>query len=145
MRAVVQVHVYELGGTTHAAESRFAYCFRLADKGHHRAVGGLAGVHVQQPDAFYAAYSVGYSIDNVTVTSLAEIRDTFYDSFHGIVVLAVYSSRSALITSCQGRPCTGSCAIKGSGSNSSTLCTPGLFHFPVRNIIAPMHAGTPVV
>ena len=35
--------------------------------------------------------------------------------------------------------------MNGSGSNSSMLCTPGLFHLPVRIIIAPIMAGTPVV
>ena len=33
----------------------------------------------------------------------------------------------------------------GSGSNSSTVYTPGLFHLPVSSIAAPIIAGTPVV
>ena len=56
-----------------------------------------------------------------------------------------HSSKSTSCNSCQGSPCLLSCSINGSGSNSSTLCTPGLLHLPVRNIIAPIMAGTPVV
>jgi hypothetical protein len=56
-----------------------------------------------------------------------------------------YSSRSTLCSSTHGRPCILSCSIKGSGSNSSTLKTPGFFQIPLRYIIAPIDAGTPVV
>ncbi len=63
----------------------------------------------------------------------------------GAVCLLAYSSRSQSCISCHGRPCLLSSSMNGSGSNSSTLCTPGLFHSPRANIRAPMHAGTPVV
>ena len=45
----------------------------------------------------------------------------------------------------RGRPCLLSCAMNGSGLNSSTFHTPGFFHNPLRNIMAPIMAGTPVV
>ena len=47
--------------------------------------------------------------------------------------------------SCHGRPQMFRASINGSGSNSSTLNTPGRRHFPVITIIAPIIAGTPVV
>ena len=59
--------------------------------------------------------------------------------------LRFYNSRSMLNSSCHGSPIWLSFSMNGSGSNSSTLYTPGRFHLPVRNIIAPIAAGTPVV
>ena len=47
--------------------------------------------------------------------------------------------------SCHGSPHRFSASMNGSGSNSSTLKTPGFRHFPVMTIIAPIIAGTPVV
>jgi len=47
--------------------------------------------------------------------------------------------------SSQGRPYSLSLAMKGAGSNSSMLKTPGPFQIPVASIIAPIMAGTPVV
>ena len=55
------------------------------------------------------------------------------------------STNTGLWLSCHGKPQTLSASINGSGSNSSTLNTPGLRHFPVITIIAPIIAGTPVV
>ena len=56
-----------------------------------------------------------------------------------------YNSMSTLNSSCQGRPCLLSCSMNGSGSNSSTFHTPGLRQRPLKNIMAPIIAGTPVV
>ena len=56
-----------------------------------------------------------------------------------------HNSKSPSNTSCQGRPCLLSCSMNGSGSKSSTFHTPGLRQMPLRNIIAPIIAGTPVV
>ena len=47
--------------------------------------------------------------------------------------------------SSQGRPYSLSFCMKGAGSNSSILKTPGPFHVPVASIMAPIMAGTPVV
>lgn len=47
--------------------------------------------------------------------------------------------------SSQGRPYSLSFCMKGAGSNSSMLKTPGPFHVPVASIMAPIMAGTPVV
>ena len=47
--------------------------------------------------------------------------------------------------SSQGRPYSLSFCMKGAGSNSSMLKTPGPFQVPVASIIAPIMAGTPVV
>ena len=58
---------------------------------------------------------------------------------------ALYSSKSMLNCSCQGRPLLATCSRNGSGSNSYTLCTPGFFHKPLSSIRAPVMAGTPVV
>ena len=48
-------------------------------------------------------------------------------------------------TSCHGKPYLLRASINGSGSNSSTFHTPGRFHKPFKNIMAPIMAGTPVV
>ena len=56
-----------------------------------------------------------------------------------------HNSKSTSVNSCQGSPWIFNCSMKGSGSNSSVLKTPAFFHFPVRNSIAPIIAGTPVV
>ena len=56
-----------------------------------------------------------------------------------------YGTSIGLKFSRQGRPHLFRASINGSGSNSSILYTPGLFHLPVSNIIAPIIAGTPVV
>ena len=45
----------------------------------------------------------------------------------------------------RGRPYRSSASRKGSGSNSSTVWTPGAAHWPVSSISAPHMAGTPVV
>ena len=58
---------------------------------------------------------------------------------------AFYSSKSPLMISSQGNPSGPSTCRNGSGSNSSTLKTPGFFQSPLRNIIEPTVAGTPVV
>lgn len=58
---------------------------------------------------------------------------------------SAYSSKSISNNSSHGRPPLLSSAMNGSGSNCSTLNTPGCFHKPLQNIIAPMVAGTPVV
>ena len=47
--------------------------------------------------------------------------------------------------SSQGRPYSLSFCMKGAGSNSSMLKTPGPFQVPVASIMAPIMAGTPVV
>ena len=47
--------------------------------------------------------------------------------------------------SLRGRPYWSRASRNGSGSNSSTVYTPGLIHFPVSIISAPHIAGTPVV
>lgn len=61
------------------------------------------------------------------------------------IMCSFYSSRSPSNTSCQGSPCLLSCSMNGSGSNSSTFHTPGRCHNPLKNIMAPIIAGTPVV
>ena len=48
-------------------------------------------------------------------------------------------------SSVQGSPHLFRASMKGSGSNSSMLWTPGLFQVPVISIMAPIMAGTPVV
>ena len=55
------------------------------------------------------------------------------------------STNTGLWLSCHGSPHTFSASMNGSGSNSSTLNTPGRRHLPVITIIAPIIAGTPVV
>ncbi len=55
------------------------------------------------------------------------------------------STRTGFSSTTQGRPYMFSASIKGSGSNSSTLNTPGFFHVPFITSMAPIMAGTPVV
>ena len=45
----------------------------------------------------------------------------------------------------RGRPYLSRASRYGSGSNSSTVCTPLVVHLPVSSISAPHMAGTPVV
>ena len=59
--------------------------------------------------------------------------------------MKIYTSKSLSNTSCHGNPCLFNCSMNGSGLNSSTFHTPGFFHNPLRNIMAPIMAGTPVV
>ena len=55
------------------------------------------------------------------------------------------STRAGLWLSERGRPYLSSASRYGSGSNSSTVCTPLVVHLPVSSIRAPHIAGTPVV
>ena len=55
------------------------------------------------------------------------------------------STRAGLWLSERGRPYLSSASRYGSGSNSSTVCTPLVVHLPVSSISAPHMAGTPVV
>ena len=59
---------------------------RFTDKGHHGAVGALAGVDVQQLDALDAFNDVGDLLDDRQVTAFGEVRHTFNDFFHGIAL-----------------------------------------------------------
>ena len=65
MGAVVLPHVNQFAGLAHGLESRLDHSFRLAHKGDHRAVGGLARVDIQQPYAVgrlnLACYLLYYS------------------------------------------------------------------------------------
>ena len=56
-----------------------------------------------------------------------------------------YFTSSGSWDSLLGRPYLSSAARNGSGSSSSTVCTPGFVHLPVSSIRAPHMAGTPVV
>ena len=55
------------------------------------------------------------------------------------------STRAGAWLSERGRPYLSSASRYGSGSNSSTVCTPLVVHLPVSSISAPHMAGTPVV
>ena len=55
------------------------------------------------------------------------------------------STRAGAWLSERGRPYLSSASRYGSGSNSSTVCTPLVVHLPVSSIRAPHMAGTPVV
>ena len=55
------------------------------------------------------------------------------------------STRAGLWLSERGRPYLSRASRYGSGSNSSTVCTPLVVHLPVSSISAPHMAGTPVV
>lgn len=63
--------------------------------------------------------------------------------FFHLTILSVFSDSSS--STFQGRPCLFSSSIKGSGSNSSILCTPVSYHFFSSISFAPIIAGTPVV
>ena len=60
-------------------------------------------------------------------------------------VTAHQSTSTGWKSSVQGSPHLFRASMKGSGSNSSMLWTPGLFQVPVISIMAPIMAGTPVV
>ena len=55
------------------------------------------------------------------------------------------STSAGLWLSERGRPYLSRASRYGSGSNSSTVCTPLVVHLPVSSISAPHMAGTPVV
>jgi hypothetical protein len=85
MGAVMYVHVDKLGGTLHTAESSLDHSLWLAHKCHYGAVGGFAGVYIEETDGFNALYGVAYLLDNGAVAPFAEIGHTFDNSFfHGV-------------------------------------------------------------
>ena len=79
--AVVVAHVDELRGAFDTGKGRLEHGFGLADEGHHRAVGRLAGVHVEQFDPFDRLDGRGNFVNYGLVASLAEVGNAFYDTF----------------------------------------------------------------
>lgn len=77
MLAVMMAHVDQLGGLLDSAESRFHHFFRLSDKGDHCTVGRCTRIHVKEPYPFNALGCIGNLLDNLHITSLAEIGDAF--------------------------------------------------------------------
>ena len=109
-------------------------------------------------DYHHTTEDVGIALGQAFARALGDMRGIQrYGSFHlpmdeALILCAVDLSgrctlnyKSPSNTSCQGSPCLFSCSINGSGLNSSTLFTPGRFHSPLKNIMAPIMAGTPVV
>jgi hypothetical protein len=84
MGPVVLAHVYELLGFGRTAESGFAYRPGLSHKSDHRAVGGLPGIHVQDPDTFYGSNGRYNGLDDTLISSLAIVGNTFDELFHGL-------------------------------------------------------------
>ncbi len=82
MRPAVMAHVDKLGGTLHTPESCFYNCLRGPHKGDYRAVGGLAGVDIEElyPPCF--GYGFDDAVDFLLVAPFAEIGHTFNQSFH---------------------------------------------------------------
>ena len=91
VRSLVMTHVDDLRSLLHAAESRLGHRFGFAHESHHRPVGRLAGVYVQQFDALHGGDGVGYLLDDTHVAPLAEVGDTFHKPFvHDVSSLFVF-------------------------------------------------------
>ena len=90
MGPVVPAHVDELLSLCGAAEGRFSYLLRPADKGHHRAVGRLPRVHVQDLHPFDGRYGIHDGVYFRPVAPLAEVRDTFDYSLHTAVICSAH-------------------------------------------------------
>ena len=60
-------------------------------------------------------------------------------------LVSYHSTVAGFSSTTQGSPYLFNISMYGSGSNSSTLKTPGFFHAPVRTSAVPIIAGTPVV
>ena len=84
MGTVVLAHVDESSGFHHTAKGGFDDGLRLSDKGHHRPVGGLAGLHIQQTYAFYGHDFICYLLDDILVAAFTEVRHTLNDLFFSI-------------------------------------------------------------
>ena len=87
MCAVVVAHVYELGGFLHAAHGGVENSVGFSHEGHYRAVGGLAGIHVEQLYLAAFLYGGGDGVDYFLVTSLRKVGDTLDDLFHDMFKL----------------------------------------------------------
>ena len=81
MGAMMAAHVYQLARRLHGTESGLADSLRLADKGDDGAVGGLAGVYVEQQHALDTFHSTGYLFDDFWIAPFAEIRYAFNKLF----------------------------------------------------------------
>ena len=78
---LVLAHVYQLTGFFDKPEGRLNYRLRLPDKSDHRAVGGLAGVHIQQFYTLYGFYLRCNGIYYRLITAFADIGHTFNELF----------------------------------------------------------------
>ena len=86
MRPLVAAHIDQFGRPLHPGKSGLDDRFGFADEGHDRAVGRLAGVHVEQFDAPGGLDGRGDLPDHGLIASLAEIGNAFNDSLgHRIV------------------------------------------------------------
>ena len=86
MRPLVAAHVDQFGRPLHPGKSGLDDRFGFADEGHDRAVGRLAGIHVEQFDAPGGLDGRGDLPDHGLIASLAEIGNAFNDSLgHRIV------------------------------------------------------------
>ena len=81
MGTVVIAHVDKFRGALHTGKGSLEHGFGLADEGHHRTVGRLAGVHIEQLDPFDRLDGRGNLVNYGLVASLAEIGNAFYDTF----------------------------------------------------------------
>ena len=80
---MVLPHVNQLSCLPYRPEGGLHHGFRLTDEGDNRAVGGLAGVDVEQCDTGRARYLGSNLFDGLCVAAFAEIGDALYDSsFH---------------------------------------------------------------
>jgi hypothetical protein len=75
--ALVLAHVYHLRCFFDGQISRLNHGLRCAHEGDDRAVGGLAGVNVQEADALHAFDFVGDELDDAHVPAFGEIGDAF--------------------------------------------------------------------
>ena len=78
MCAVVLAHVDELRCLAHCPEGSLSHVGRLAHKGHHRAVGGLARVNVEELHSLHALHLIRYLADDAHVAAFAEVGHALY-------------------------------------------------------------------
>ena len=76
MLTVVFAHVDQLGGLSRGADGGLDDRVGCAYNGDHCAICGLAGIDVEQTDAFHSFNLVGDLFDEGEVAAFAEVRDT---------------------------------------------------------------------
>ena len=82
VRPTVLAHVDQVGGSGNGPERGLDHRSRLSGEGHHRAVGGLAGIDVKERRPFNRLDAGGNLPHDVEIPSRTEIRHTFDQPGH---------------------------------------------------------------
>ena len=150
MRALVTAHVDQLGSPPDPCESGLDDRFGFADEGDDRAVGRLAGVHIEQFHAAGRLDGRGNLSDHVFIASLAEIGDAFDDSVcHRIVALEFLYFKGNKHSEIFRKNCNKNDPLLQKTERSGARCTgprlqpeglcPGRNYLPMVSTTPPVH------